>query len=193
MLTTPLWPNWDIFEFRTFFIKAILQNNHKIIEIGTFLKNRDPPSVFKITKLKLGHFCFFTPPPYWDIVPNFLDFLFWCLPLDYIRLIGKLGIWSKKNLIKKIWSSFFSFKIFRSKKKFWLKKNIGHKNYESKNFQVKKILLQKIVSKNFGKNGVSNSWYIPDMDKCCQDKCCLDKCHHHVSWNLFKRVPGTYL
>ena len=77
--------------------------------------------------------------------------------------------------------------------KFWLKKNIGHKNYESKNFQVKKILLQKIVSKNFGKNGVSNSWYIPDMDKCCQDKCCLDKCHHHVSWNLFKRVPGTYL
>ena len=38
------------------------------IEIGTFLKNRDPPpSVFKIPKLKLGHF--------W-IVPNFLDFLF---------------------------------------------------------------------------------------------------------------------
>ena len=33
-----------------------MQNNCKIIEIGTFLKNRDPPpSVFKIPKLKLGH------------------------------------------------------------------------------------------------------------------------------------------
>ena len=75
-----------------------MQNNCKIIEIGTFLKNRDPPplfskfpnrnwdisekkrpppSVFKISKLKLGHFCYFlTPPPYWDIVPNFLYFLF---------------------------------------------------------------------------------------------------------------------
>ena len=171
-----------------------MQNNHKIIEIGTFLKNRDPPPLFsKFPNWNWDISVFFNlPPPYWDIVPNFLDFLFWCLPLDYIRLIGKLGIWSKKNLIKKIWSSFFSFKIFRSKKKFWLKKNIGHKNYESKNFQVKKILLQKIVSKNFGKNGVSNSWYIPDMDKCHMDKCCLDKSHCDC-WNLFKMVAaGTY-
>ena len=63
---------------RACFIKAKLQNIAKIIEIGTFLKNRDPPpSVFKIPKLKLGHFCFFLPlPPYWNIVPNFLDFLF---------------------------------------------------------------------------------------------------------------------
>ena len=29
----------------------------------------------------------------------------------------------------------------------------------------------------FGKNQVSNTWDIPDMDKCYQDKCCLDKCH----------------
>ena len=34
------------------------------------------------------------------------------------------------------------------------------------------------------KNRVSNSWDIPDMDKCRQDKCCLNKCHHD-SWNLF--------
>ena len=39
----------------------------------------------------------------------------------------------------------------------------------------------------FGQNRVSNSWDIPDMDKCCLDKCQCD------SWNLFKRVPGTYL
>ena len=39
------------------FIKVKLQNVAKIIEIGTFLKNRD--SVFKIPKLKLGHFSFF--------------------------------------------------------------------------------------------------------------------------------------
>ena len=42
----PLLPNWDIFEFQRFFIKAILQNIAKIIEIGTFLKNRDPPPLF---------------------------------------------------------------------------------------------------------------------------------------------------
>ena len=35
----PLGSNWDIFEFPTFLIKVILQNNYKIIEIGTFLKN----------------------------------------------------------------------------------------------------------------------------------------------------------
>ena len=29
---------------------------------------------------------------------------------------------------------------------------------------------------NFCQNRVSNSWDIPDMNKCCQDKCCLDKC-----------------
>ena len=44
----------------------------------------------------------------------------------------------------------------------------------------------------FGQNRVSNSWDIPDMDKCRHDKCCLDKCHCD-SWNLFKMVPGTYL
>ena len=38
----------------------------------------------------------------------------------------------------------------------------------------KKICIQK----NFGQNWVSNSWDIPDMDKCRQDKCCLDKCNH---------------
>ena len=29
----------------------------------------------------------------------------------------------------------------------------------------------------FGQNHVSNSWYLPDIDKCCQDKFWLDKCH----------------
>ena len=49
----------------------------------------------------------------------------------------------------------------------------------------------------FGQNQVSNSWDIPDMDKCRQDKCCLDKrCpnkRYCGSWNLFKIVPRTYL
>ena len=43
----------------------------------------------------------------------------------------------------------------------------------------------------FCQNQVSNSWDIPDMDKCCQSKCCLDKCRHD-SWNKFKMVPGIY-
>ena len=35
----PLGPNSDIFDFPTFLIKVKLQNNCKIIEIGTFLKS----------------------------------------------------------------------------------------------------------------------------------------------------------
>ena len=34
----------------------------------------------------------------------------------------------------------------------------------------------------FGKNPVSNSWDIPDMDKCYKNKYCQDKCHHY-SWS----------
>ena len=49
----------------------------------------------------------------------------------------------------------------------------------------------------FGQNQVSNSWDIPDMDKCCQDKCCKDKCCldkcYCDSWNQFKIVPRTYV
>ena len=44
----------------------------------------------------------------------------------------------------------------------------------------------------FGQNWVSNSWDIPNVDKCRQDKCCLDKCHCD-SWHLLKMVQGTYL
>ena len=39
---------------------------------------------------------------------------------------------------------------------------------------------------------VSNSWDIPDMDKCRQDKCFLGKCQLY-SQNLSKMVPGSYL
>ena len=46
-------------------------------------------------------------------------------------------------------------------------------------------------AKKFGQNWVSNSWNIPDMDKCVQDKCCLDKCHCD-SWYKLKMVQGTY-
>ena len=43
----------------------------------------------------------------------------------------------------------------------------------------------------FGQNWVNNSWDIPDMDKCRKDKCCLNKCHFE-SWNMLKKVPGTF-
>ena len=34
----------------------------------------------------------------WDIVPNFLDFLFWCLPLGYVRLNwGWVGVLTNLN------------------------------------------------------------------------------------------------
>ena len=38
----------------------------------------------------------------------------------------------------------------------------------------------------FSQNRVSNIWYIPDMDKCCQDKCWLDK-YHHNGWHMLKK------
>ena len=44
----------------------------------------------------------------------------------------------------------------------------------------------------FGQNLVSNSWDIPDMEKCCQDKCCRDKCYCD-SWSQFKIIPWTYV
>ena len=44
----------------------------------------------------------------------------------------------------------------------------------------------------FGQNRVSNSWDIPDMDKCQLDKCWLDKCHRD-SWDVLRMVPGTYV
>ena len=43
----------------------------------------------------------------------------------------------------------------------------------------------------FGQNQVSNSWDIPDMDKCRQDKSYLDKCRHD-SWNPFKIFQGIH-
>ena len=43
----------------------------------------------------------------------------------------------------------------------------------------------------FGQNQISNSWDIPDMDKCPHDKCCLDKCPRD-SLNLFKIVLEPY-
>ena len=51
---TPLFPrlpptlgsNSELFQFQTFLKKVILQNNCKIIGIGTILKNWDPPGFF---------------------------------------------------------------------------------------------------------------------------------------------------
>ena len=44
----------------------------------------------------------------------------------------------------------------------------------------------------FGQNWVSNSWDIPNIDKCRLDKCCRDKCHRD-SWDVLGMVPGTYV
>ena len=49
-----------------------------------------------------------------------------------------------------------------------------------------------IATLKFGQNWLSNSWDIPDMDKCCQDKCWLDN-YPHNGWHLLKKVPETYL
>ena len=56
------WANWDIFEFQTFLIKVILQTT--LSNNWYFWNKTDPPSVFKTTKFKLGHFWGgFSPPP----------------------------------------------------------------------------------------------------------------------------------
>ena len=72
----PLWANWDIFEFQTFLIKVILQTT--LSNNWYFWKKTDPPLCFQDYQIEIGTFLgggFTTPPPpYWDIVPNFLDF-----------------------------------------------------------------------------------------------------------------------
>ena len=44
----------------------------------------------------------------------------------------------------------------------------------------------------FGQNRVSNSGYIPDMDKCPLDKCCLDK-YRGDSCNLLYLFPEPFV
>ena len=46
-----------------------------------------------------------------------------------------------------------------------------------KKFGSNKMLVQNIVSQIFCQDWVSDSWDIPNMDKCSQDKSCIDKCH----------------
>ena len=101
-LTPPPSNLWDIFKFQTFLINVdpppsdqigIFLNfgqysklHYQIIEIGTFLKNRDPPLFSKFPNWNWDIFVFY---PYWDFVPNFLDFLFWCLPKDRSISLGQ--------------------------------------------------------------------------------------------------------
>ena len=76
----PLGSNSDIFDFPTFLIKVILQNNCKIIEIGTFLKNWDPPpgcSKFPNWNWDFFEKKFTPPPPLGNFSPNFSFFLWW--------------------------------------------------------------------------------------------------------------------
>ena len=57
---------------------------------------------------------------------------------------------------------------------------------------LQKFWPRKIGLKKFGRNWVSYSWDIADLDKRLQDVRCLDKCRH-ISWHLLKIVPWTYL
>ena len=79
-LLTPPPPcsNSDFFDFPTFLIKVILQNNCKIIEIGTFLKNRDPPLCFQNSQIEIGTFLgfFYPPPPPIETRSHFFPFFF---------------------------------------------------------------------------------------------------------------------
>ena len=62
------------------FILFILDGVGGLLLIQTFLKNREPPSVLKILKLKLEYFYFFfhLPRPFIsDIVPKFYMKLDW--------------------------------------------------------------------------------------------------------------------
>ena len=77
-----------------------MQNNCKIIEIGTFYeKLRPPPWIFIIPKLKLGLFWRkkFNPPPIREFSPNFSVF-FMMAPLSFV-----LEYWNNKfNLLMKV-------------------------------------------------------------------------------------------
>ena len=55
---------FDLSAIQSCLIKVILQNNCKIIEIRTFLKNWDPPWIHKVPKIN------------WDFFENFPNFSF---------------------------------------------------------------------------------------------------------------------
>ena len=97
-----------------------------------------------------------------------------------------LFFWSKKFLYQKKFSvEMFCNILFLAQKNFFVNKNF------SKIFKYVQDRPRNLPLK-FGQGRVSNTWDIQDMDKCRKNKYCLDKCHCY-SWNMFKKVPGTYL
>ena len=79
--------------------------------------------------------------------------------LDVMKIVGRKNVRPLKNFgsEKNVKSN-----IFFLSNEVWFRKNLVHNNWGP----------QKIGFKKF-----SNSWDIPDMDKCRLDKCCIDKCH----------------
>ena len=88
----------------------------------------------------------------------------------------RLKYFGKKFEYEIFFQSFFWWNVYSfQKKKLRRKLFIGKKSFLATIFfPVKTFFLRNL---KFGQNWVSNSWDIPDMDKCRQDKCCQDKCH----------------
>jgi len=105
----PLGSNSDIFDFDTFLIKVKLRNNCKIIEIGIFLKNWDPPLDFRSSQIEIGTFLKKKnpPPPIRVFSSNFPFFLRW-LPFGENSLFSNCSFcWPCR-----FWHFFFVFFIW---------------------------------------------------------------------------------
>ena len=64
-----------VFEFQTFFIKAKMQNNYKIINMGHYWKIAITPLCFQNSQVEIGTFLFFGPlPPLLEHCPKYSRF-----------------------------------------------------------------------------------------------------------------------
>ena len=139
------------------------------------------------------------------LVENFFSVKYYFFTIFYLVsfFLQKNNFWQKFILKKKIRQNFFCLQIVFCNffwqiiffKKIW--QNLFWQFFLTKFLQMSLWLLEFVqdgprnLPLKLGQNRVSNTWYIPDMDKCHKDKFCLDKCRHD-SWNQFKIVPGIF-
>ena len=109
--------------------------------------------------------------------------------------LGKISFCTKSIFVEKIlWNLFLKKNVGIFFCQFFLLNFNGNfcldEHFFQQNFVVVKFLWQleyvqdgpRNLPLKFGQNQVSDSWNVPDMDKCCKDKCCLNRCYFDKFW-----------
>ena len=107
---------------------------------------------------------------------NFFWQIFFCEKSIFVKKILWQNFFSANSFLQKSFCWIFLLKIFFIKFSCWIFLTVQLEYMQDG---------PRSLTLKFGKNRVSDSWDIPDIDKCRKDKCCLNKCHCG-SWNMFK-------